>query len=166
MVNGELEEIYIKYNKELYLYVFSLCKNHHIAEEIVSETFYRALISINICESHIKLWLLRVAKNLWFDGIRRNKYTLDKPIEEMNLDSHTNILDQFIYEDKRKFIYKSLLKLPQNYKDIMVLYYYCDFSLKDISLMLNISYSSSRTLLHRARRKLKNIMEANGYEQF
>jgi RNA polymerase sigma-70 factor (ECF subfamily) len=166
LVNDDLEEVYKKYSKELYLYVFSLCKNHYVSEEIVSETFYRALISIHICEPHIKLWLLKVSKNLWLDGIRKNKYTLDKSIEDININSHMDLLDEFIIEDRRKFIYKSLLILPQNYKDIMILYYYCDFSLKEISSMLNISYSSSRTLLHRARKKLKKIMEENGYEQF
>ncbi|WDV46336.1 hypothetical protein PV797_01250 [Clostridiaceae bacterium M8S5] len=44
MINKELKKIYKDYSKELYLYVFSLCKNHYIAEEIVNKVFYRAFI--------------------------------------------------------------------------------------------------------------------------
>lgn len=71
MGNDELEKIYKSYYKELYIYAFSICKNHNLTEEIVSDTFFKAFLSIDNCEEHIKYLLMRVCKNLIFDYYKK-----------------------------------------------------------------------------------------------
>ncbi|GAA0182710.1 hypothetical protein SH2C18_50400 [Clostridium sediminicola] len=51
-----LEKIYRLYHRELYLYLLSLCKDHHLAEDLVSETFFKALASIENCPGNIKFY--------------------------------------------------------------------------------------------------------------
>lgn len=83
MKSDELEILYKKYSAELYIYALSLCKDHHLAQDLVSETFYKALLSIESTEGYIKYWLFRVCKNLYLDYMKKNKHLQD--IEEKSL---------------------------------------------------------------------------------
>lgn len=74
MTKNSLEKLYRQYANEVYLYAFSLCKNHHDAQELVSDTFFKALISLKQEEEKFKYWLFRVCKNSWLDGIKKKKF--------------------------------------------------------------------------------------------
>ncbi len=151
MGNDDLEVLYIKYNNELYIYALSLCKNHHLAQDLVSETFFKALLSIEISDGYIKYWLFRVCKNLFLDHLKKNSRLED--IEET--------LNKLSAEDNTlvKIIFNEDLNLQPSYKEIIILYYYCNLSLKEISEVTGVSQGAARTLLFRARKKLKEFLE-------
>lgn len=71
----ELEEIYQRYFKDVYLFVYSLSKNQHVAEDITSETFLKAMRTLDSFkgESDIKVWLFQIAKNTYYSYLRKNK---------------------------------------------------------------------------------------------
>lgn len=71
MGSDELEKIYKLYYKELYIYTFSICKNYSLTEEIISDTFFKAFLSIDNCERYIKYLLMRICKNLIFDYYKK-----------------------------------------------------------------------------------------------
>lgn len=73
MKKDDLEQIYKAYYHEIYLYALSLCKNTLEAEEITSDTFYKALLCAEIQSDSIKYWLLRVCKNIFIDQARLKK---------------------------------------------------------------------------------------------
>lgn len=77
MINDKIEELYIKYHKEVYLYAYSLCKNHHISQDLTSDTFYKAYLSMNSEVEYIKYWLFRVCKNQYIDYLRKSKRTVE-----------------------------------------------------------------------------------------
>ena len=72
--NDELEILYKKYSLELYIYALSLCKDNDLSQDLVSETFFKALLSIEYSQGYIKYWLFRVCKNLYLDHLRKNKF--------------------------------------------------------------------------------------------
>ena len=71
----KFEEIYETYFKDVYLYIRRLSGNDHIAEEITSETFFKALQSINKFrgECDIRVWLCQIAKNCYYTYLEKNK---------------------------------------------------------------------------------------------
>lgn len=159
MKNDELEILYKKYFTELYVYALSLCKDHHLAQDLVSETFFKALLSIEESEEYIKYWLFRVCKNLHLDYLRKNKCLQNI---ESNLDklfAEDNTLNKLIFSEQRKRIYCEILKLQPSYKEVITLYYYCTFSLKEIASITGVSQGAARTLLFRARKKLKDVLK-------
>ena len=159
MKNNELENLYSKYSTELYIYALSLCKDHYLSQDLVSETFYKALLSIENMQEYIKYWLFRVCKNQYLDYLRENKSLQDV---EMNFDGllvEDNTLEIIMINDERRRIYYKILKLQPTYKEIITLYYYCDFNLKEIASMVGISQGAARTMLSRARKKLKIYLE-------
>ena len=72
----ELSEIYDRYAQNLYTYIYSLCKNQDMAEDIVKSTFLRAIEKADSFEgrSSVFTWLCSIAKNLWLDEIKRSEY--------------------------------------------------------------------------------------------
>jgi RNA polymerase sigma-70 factor (ECF subfamily) len=157
--NDEFEILYKKYNRELYLYALSLCKQHHLSQDLVSETFFKALLSLDIGEGYIKYWLFRVCKNLYLDYLKKNSRLEAMEFSASKLYAEDDTLDKIILNEDRRRIYYEVLSLQPSYKEIIILYYYCNLSLKEISEVAGISQGAARTLLFRARKKLKEFLE-------
>ena len=159
MKNIQLEEAYTRYHIELYLYALSLCQNHHQAQDLVSETFYKALLSLDENKTYIKFWLFRVCKNLFLDGTRKEKgYSQIESLQEILSNGETP-LDQVINNEERMRVYYQVLKLPPASKEAVILYYYCGFSIKEISTALGTSEGAAKALLFRARKTLNAALK-------
>jgi RNA polymerase sigma-70 factor (ECF subfamily) len=163
MNNKSLEELYKLYSNEVYLYAFSLCKNHHDAQELVSDTFFKALISLDKSDVDFKYWLLRVCKNSWLDGIKKKKYLLDKPFEDILSIFEIDMFISLVKKDQQRIIFEAIQHLPQTYKEIIILYYYCNVPLKGISEIMKISPGASRMLISRARKYLKERLNKEDF---
>lgn len=159
MLNDQLETLYIKYHRELYLYAFSLCKDHHLAQDLTSETFYKAILSIDYDVSYIKYWLFRVCKNLFIDQLRKDKEFSNTEGLVYALTPEITPLDKLIESEDKKYLYNLVLSLHHSYTEILILYYYCDFTLNEICKTTGMTIGSAKTLLFRARKKLKIMLE-------
>lgn len=76
--------IYKKYYSKIFGYVFSLCNNSKLSEDIVQETFYKALMLINAgkLSEFGEAWLVKVAHNLFIDYVRKkDRYLLHENFE-------------------------------------------------------------------------------------
>jgi RNA polymerase sigma-70 factor (ECF subfamily) len=153
-----MEKLYIKYHRELYLYAFSLCKNHHLAQDLTSDTFFKAYLSIDDV-NYFKYWLFRVCKNLYLDFLKRNSKYSSVNLLEDSLYSNETPLDKIIESEEKKFLYNMVINLNESYKEILILYYFCDFSLKEICKSRNITEGAAKTMLFRARKSLKKELE-------
>ncbi len=151
-----MDVVYRKYYREVYLYIYSLCKNHHQTETIVSDTFFKAFLTLEGSEVHIKYWLFRVGKNLWLDSLKKKTQI---PLEDIYESNSKGPLDQLITNEEQRNIYKKIIRLPNKYKEVLIQYYYNRFSLNEISKSNNISPGAARTLLYRARLQLKKHLQ-------
>ncbi|NLC03027.1 MAG: sigma-70 family RNA polymerase sigma factor [Tissierellia bacterium] len=159
MINDQMEKLYIKYYKELYLYAFSLCKNHHLAQDLTSDTFYKAYMSLDDV-SYFKYWLFRVCKNLYLDYLKTNReYSSNNIIIENTLSNNETPLDKIIQSEESRHLYNAIINMNESYKDILFLYYFAGFSLKEISKSKNTTEGAAKTMLYRARKRLKREME-------
>lgn len=164
MKNDQLEQLYIKYFNELYLYAFSLCKNHHLAQDLTSDAFFKAYLSLDDDVEYFKYWIFRVCKNLYFDYLKKEKRFASKYSTEDSQFSNDTPLDKLIKTEEKKQLYNLVINLKDSYSEILILFYYCGFSIKDISRSRNMTESATKTLLFRARNKLRYEME--GEDEF
>ncbi len=158
MKNNKLEQVYIEYHREVYLYAYSLCREHHEAQDLTSDTFYKALLSSDKDKPHIKYWLFRVCKNLFLDGVRKNKEYTSIDNENILITENTP-LDKIIDNEERRELYNKVMKLKPSYREIIILFHYCDLNLNEIAKITGLSYGGSKTLIFRARKKLKTRLE-------
>jgi len=159
--NNQLEVLFIKYHRELYIYALSLCRNHHKAEDLVSDTFFKALLSLNDNTPYIKYWLFKVCKNLFLDKVRKDKnYTAVDNLEDILVTEKTPV-DSIVDNENKKIVYQQVMKLNPSYREVIILYYYCDFTLKEIAKTTGLTEGAVKVMLYRARRKLKKLLEVN-----
>lgn len=152
------EEFEIKYNKYfdmLFRVAYRYVKNAYEAENIVQDVFIKLYLKNKQFkdESHEKYYLLRLVINRSIDYIRHNKS------QNLSLDNEyvNNVPDNTNKQDED--IYNCVCLLGDNYKTIIILYYYENINLKEIASVLKISYGNAKVRLNRAREELKKIIE-------
>lgn len=71
----DFEKVYVTYFNDVYRYLYRLSGDAHIAEEFTAETFFKALRSLDSFrgECDMRVWLCQIAKNLYYNALRKNK---------------------------------------------------------------------------------------------
>lgn len=152
----QLEEYLIDNQKYLYRIAFSYVKNKDDAFEIVQNTIYKALSSIKSLKDTnlMKAWITRILVNNCLDFFRYNKKViLNDEIFDIKDGEEVNVLDRIVLQ-------KAMDKLPPKLKTIIILRFFEDFKIKDISQILDMKENTVKTNLYKALKILKiNIEE-------
>ena len=119
------------------------------ADDIVQETLIRLLEHEEPFENemHAKYWLIRVALNLC-KNMLRSPWRSSIPLE---MAEAVPVFDR--PEDNE--LYEKVMTLPEKYRIVLYLFYYEEYSVKEIADILNIRVSAVTSRLSRARQKLK-----------
>ncbi len=158
-----LQQLYSKYSKELYLYIYSMCKKYSVAEDLLQETFLKALLSLDNNHQNFKAWLYLVGKNLTLNYLKKDKK--NNYLEEIEEISDTNsIIEKVIFKDRDKKLYEAILTLPKISQQVIILQYFSKLSQTEISSVLGLSAGNVRTIAHRAKKQIKQYLEVQGYE--
>lgn len=128
-----LEEVYEKYGKNIYNASFSITGNVQDAEDVLSETLISYLHTEKQFESaeHLKAWLLRVALNKAKD---MNKSFWHK--KRISFEDYMNEIP--INKEENRELLSAVMKLKVRLREVVHLYYYEGYSVKEISNLLRI----------------------------
>lgn len=159
-----LNQLYQAYQRELLLYLYSLCGNRPLAEDLMQETFLKALLSLPESHPNLKAWLYLVARNLFFNHQKRERNLHPEGISENLPDAHAVPLEQILADERTQALCAALNTLEPRRREVMQLQYFSGLSLREIAAVLHISPEYVRVLAHRARKELKQRMEENGYD--
>ena len=111
-----------------------------------------------------KYWLLRVSKNLALNHIRRNKREIQLVEKVKKLPGETvNFFDSskaVIEEEERRNVREAVNSLPENLRSVIQLKEYSGLDYKAIGKVLGISETNVKVRVHRARKKLEEILAA------
>ena len=146
--------------------VMHIVYNQEIAEDLVQEAFERFYVK-NISfptMDEAKYWLLRVSKNLALNHIRRNKREIQLVEKVKKLPGETvNFFDSskaVIEEEERRNLGEAVNSLPENLRSVIQLKEYSGLDYKAIGKVLGISETNVKVRVHRARKKLEEILAA------
>lgn len=158
----EFKKLYKLYGEKIYKYMLYLTKNEHIAEELLQETFLRAMKNIDKFNgrSFVSTWLFGISKNIYLEYIRGKKKNEHLDIQtQMNfLKSEDTVHFNIIENEKLKEIFESIDKLEEPYKEVIVLRGLNNLSYKEIAEIMGRKESWVRVIVHRGRLKLKDII--------
>ncbi len=158
-----LKECYGRYQREVYLYLLSLCKNPQLAEDLLQETFLKALLSLSDAHTNIRAWLYMVARNLFFDYARRTKYIV--PQEQIEAaDDASDPLKVILEDERRRILYQALSQLEERKREVLELHYFSGLSQREIAAVLHLKPGYVRVLALRAKQDIRTWMEGNGYD--
>lgn len=154
----DVEFLFKKYYNEVLIYIFSICKDFYLAEDVVMEAFYKAIVKKNVeQEEGFKFWLIKVSRNLLFDKLKRMKRQTS--LEDNVIDEKSeNVIEKIICDEKYANLYLTINLLPLNYREVIIFYYFQELSTKQISKLVGQSEEYIRVLIMRARMKLKELL--------
>lgn len=165
----DLEQIYETYFKSVYLYMWRLSGNEHLAEEITSETFFKAIKSIESFrgECDMRIWLCQIAKNTYYSYIKKRDKTLSVAETELQdvVDTDAFIAEQIIAKEEVQQIRKFLHELPDPYKEVFMWRVFGELSFKAIGDLYNKTDNWACVTYHRARKMIKGRLEEIGNEK-
>lgn len=158
----DMEQIYKEYFETVYKYLFCLTNNNDISEELTQETFYKAVKKINTYKGDCKMsvWLCQIAKNIWYDTLRKNKKI--KFIDEkylFNLEEAETAEEQVISDDEKMSLYKKMQLLDEKTREVMYLRITGELSFKEIGIILNKTENWARITFYRGKNKLKEVRD-------
>lgn len=145
-------EIYDKYKNTVYSVIFNYVKNVEDTADLQQEVFIKLFNNQTEYENdeHIKAWLIRVSANMSKNHLRNKKHVSDEPFPE----------DIPFYDKKENDdLVKEVLALPEKYRIPIHLFYYEDYSIKQISEVLETPEATVKVRLKRGREKLKKSLK-------
>lgn len=160
-----LNRIMDLYGNDILRFVILLVKDRHLAEDICQETFIRAYQKINQFKGSgpLKGWLLQIALNRAREKMRSSYFRRMLP----KIFTENEIIDA--YQDPVTKLEQSELlimihKLPHKYKEVLLLFYYEDLSIREITQLLQEKEGTIKSKLSRARELLKTLLEKEGWD--
>lgn len=158
--NKESFGILIKNNKEyLYKMAFLYVKDEQDALEVIHETVYRAFLNIEKLKKakFFNTWITRILINVSIDFLK------GKGKNQM-LDESTPIIKEKceISTEEKLDLYNAIDLLNDNYKTVIIMMYFNDMKIKDISKVMETPENTVKTYLRRAKQALGEILK-EGY---
>jgi RNA polymerase sigma factor (sigma-70 family) len=155
------------YKNMVFSLAFKMTKSREEAEEVSQDAFIKAFKNLKNFkgDSKFSTWLYRIAYHTCLDAIKKNKkYSTTLEINEVTYNqilSADDILQVIERKERAKIMDECLLKLPEDERSLIWMFYFDELSLKEIIAVTEISEANLKVKLHRARKRLLAIVKEN-----
>ncbi len=152
-MNKNFQQIWSDFHKELEKFVYNRVKDNDVTNDILQEVFIKIYQNLNKLQDDTKInsWIYQITRNAIIDYFRKQQSFTDIKeidIKEPDLEKNEN-------DELQKCIVPFIEQLPQKYKEAIIETELKGVSQKELSNILNISYSATKSRVQRAREKLK-----------
>lgn len=164
----EFDEIYAAYFHEVFLYIRRLSGDEQLAEEITSETFFKALRAIDHFrgDCDIRVWLCQIAKNCYYSYLKDSrKIERVDPVELFEQPSAECLEDVVIRHEDAAALRTLLHRLKEPYKEVFMWRVFGELSFKKIGAIFSRTENWACVTFHRARNMILKEMEESKYEK-
>ena len=161
-----LTQLLTYYQKYLYEIAYLYCKDQQAALDAVSECVTKVYLNLPKLKEpkYFKTWMTRILINEVLDDMKKRKNIISYD-RLKDLGYEAEYAEDSITREEKMDLYRALDSLKPDYKKALILKYFQDFSVTEISEMMEMSESSIKVLLHRGRKKLRRILsEEMDYE--
>lgn len=168
------EELVRRYQKPIAAYVYRIVNDYESSLDVTQEVFIKVYNSIHRYSSEYKFstWLYRIAHNAAIDHLRRNSVNAQS-LETENADGTYQIQieatgrspekDREISEWRTE-IGQVVKRLPDAYKQLILLRHANDLSYDEIAEVTNLPLGTVKNRLFRAREMMRHIMIERGFD--
>lgn len=154
----EVTNIWTTFHKELKAFVLNKTRNSADTDDILQDVFIKIIHNIEKVNQaeNLRHYLYGIVRNAINDYFRNKKQIVDSSeFEEKITEEETQSLNTTIAEGCIK---PFINKLPDNYRDALLITEFQDISQKDLAKRLNISYSGAKSRVQRGKEKLKELI--------
>ena len=159
----EFEQIYSTYFESVYRYIWKLSGDEHIAEEITSETFLKAMKSIEDFrgDCDMRVWICQIAKNTYYSYMKKSHRMVS--VDEIEIqsitDSNAFIEEQIGIQEEIRQIRKILHMMSDPYKEVFMWRVFGEMSFKEIGTLHGKTGNWACVTYHRARKMIQDRLE-------
>lgn len=166
---AEFEELYKLYFHDVFLYLKSLTNNESLAEELTSETFFKAMGAVENFrgDCDIRVWLCQIAKNCYYSYRKKHPASLNlEEAEQLGLAQSCDELENALTAKSEAMeIHLLLHDLKEPYKEVFMLRVFGELRFQQIGRIFGKTENWACVTYHRARRKLIEKMEGTHDEK-
>jgi RNA polymerase sigma-70 factor (ECF subfamily) len=167
-----LEARLLMYRPQVQRHIMALVRDPAEAEELTQDTYARALDRIdNLRDPQAALaWLYRIATNVCLDHLRRRRLPTipldsdgsgDDAQRAAAREPHSSLIETALERSEMSECVQSYLEtLPDDYRAAIFLHDVCGLSTPEIARLLGCSVATAKIRLHRARRRLRQVLDA------
>ncbi len=163
-LKDEFAKAYDEYGDAIFRYCLYQTSNRELALDLTADTFTKTweYLSRGKEVDNLRAFLYRVANNLVIDYRRKKKESSLENLQEQGFDIETEDENK-MHEDafEGKLAMEAVQKLDENYRDVLMMRYVDDLSIKEIAKILDEKENNISVRIHRALEKLKNILGEN-----
>jgi len=153
----------------LYAYAIVLTQNRTDAEDLVQETYLRAIRAMGRLrdDSNVKGWLFTILRNIWLNEVRQRRKgpeILDVEANErtVNLvdEGAQNPHDLYVGKLERRHVRAAIQQLPEEAREVILLREFEELSYREIATVLDCPVGTVMSRLARARSKLRDLLSS------
>lgn len=162
MDSAAFEQVYQAYFGVVYRYVLRMTGNPGLAEDITSDTFFKAMTALDTFrgESDIRAWLCRIARNTYLSALRKQRSTVDLAALEETLPAPEPAPEDLLIRGEHAMaIHRALHGLPEPYKEVFTLRTLGEMDFRQIGELFGRTANWACVTYHRARKKLQERMD-------
>ena len=163
-----IEQLYNTYFNDVYLYILRLSGDENIAEDITSDSFFKAMKSIDSFrgDCDVRVWLCQIAKNCYYSYLKKSKRTdlVEDEIMAEIADHSPNAHEMYEKREEVEKIQRVLHKIDEPYKEVFMWRVYAELSFKQIAQIFGKTENWACVTYHRARKIIKERLEEENRE--
>lgn len=156
---ADFEQIYLAHFTDVYKYVYSLCRDAHLAEEITQEAFYKAMEHLDRFDGRCKLyvWLCQIAKNTYYSFCKKQKHYA--PETECPPEPEVSIEHRFLDRETAFQLHRLLHRMEDPYKEVFSLRVFGELPFSQIGELFGKTDSWARLIFYRAKKELRRGLD-------
>ncbi|MCR5727948.1 MAG: sigma-70 family RNA polymerase sigma factor [Lachnospiraceae bacterium] len=159
----DVETLMRQYGNDVLRTAYSYVKDKYTAEDIFQEVFIKVFKNLENFrdESDVKTWLIRITINTAKDYLKSayNQKVVPMMEFEENMLTSDDDYEKIENQDRDEQVKKTVMSLPDQYREVLLCVYYHDMSVADTAKALNIAEGTVKSRLSRAREMMKNKLE-------
>lgn len=153
---ADFDEVYRQYGEMVFCFLMSLCHEEDTAQELMQETFVRAVRDIRRFDGSCKVstWLCQIAKHLWYQELERRKKKGTVPLDESLVQGGQSMEDSLCLKEEKMEMFKCVHDLDETSKEVLLLRITGAFSFREIGEIFQRNENWARVTFYRAKQKL------------
>ena len=158
----DMDSVYREYEKLVYRFLYSHTHDAEWSQELMQETFLRAINSISRYDGTCKLsvWLCQIAKHILYQELRKKKQmeTVEL-VDYLTDDSAPNGETSILKQESNIELYREIHLLPEREREVVLYRITGELSFREIGEILGKSENWSRTVFYRAKQKIREELK-------
>ncbi len=169
------EAIYAQHHRGLYIYLLSILRSTHAAEDLTQDVFVKLFHQVGSYrfQSPFAHWLFRMARNAAIDQLRRDKVRRAQSLDDSVSDNDSTPLSERLASGEKDpgqhseterqavIVRKAVLELPENFRQVVIMREWDDLAYEEIAVRLDLSVGTVKSRLFRARALLETALRDN-----